>query len=160
MKLHVKVLLLFLTVFLFKTVAHAQIHLPKVFGDNMVLQRELKIPVWGNSAPGAIVTAELGNAKATTEADREGKWMVHLPKFKAKEGKEVTGFAIVGSDKQFHWAKAVIEGNELVVYSDEVSESVAIRYAWADNPECNLINSEGLPAVPFRTDDRKGITQK
>jgi sialate O-acetylesterase len=77
-----------------------------------------------------------------------------------REGKEVTGFAIAGNDRQFHWAKAIIEGNEVVVYSDEVAEPVAVRYAWADNPECNLINSEGLPAVPFRTDDRKGITQK
>jgi sialate O-acetylesterase len=62
------------------------------------------------------------------------------------DGKDVTGFAIAGNDKQFHWAKAVIEGNEVVVYSDEVAEPVAVRYAWADNPECNLINSEGLPA--------------
>ena len=74
--------------------------------------------------------------------------------------KIVTGFAIAGNDKQFHWAKAVIEGNKVVVYSDEVAEPVAVRYAWADNPECNLINSAGLPAVPFRTDDWEGITQK
>jgi sialate O-acetylesterase len=75
------------------------------------------------------------------------------------EGKEVRGFAIAGNDRQFHWAKAIIEDNEVVVYSDEVAEPVAVRYAWADNPECNLINSEGLPAVPFRTDDWKGVTQ-
>jgi len=75
-------------------------------------------------------------------------------------GKEVKGFAIAGDDKQFHWAKAVIEGNEVVVYCDEVENPEAVRYAWADNPDCNLINSEGLPAVPFRTDDWKGITQK
>ena len=76
------------------------------------------------------------------------------------DGKEVKGFAIAGDDKQFHWAKAVIEGNEVVVYCDEVENPEAVRYAWADNPDCNLINSEGLPAVPFRTDDWKGITQK
>lgn len=76
-----------------------------------------------------------------------------------KEGKEVKGFAIAGNDKQFHWAKAVIEGNEIVVYSDKVAAPVAVRYAWADNPECNLVNSAGLPAVPFRTDGWKGITQ-
>jgi sialate O-acetylesterase len=77
-----------------------------------------------------------------------------------KDAREVTGFAIAGKDKQFYWAKAVIEGNEVVIYSDKVSEPVAVRYAWADNPECNLINSEGLPAIPFRTDEWKGITQK
>ncbi|MFC0772155.1 sialate O-acetylesterase [Terrimonas alba] len=77
-----------------------------------------------------------------------------------KDGKELTGFAIAGNDKQFYWAKAIIEGNEVVVYADKVVEPVAVRYAWADNPVCNLVNSEGLPAVPFRTDEWKGITQK
>jgi sialate O-acetylesterase len=78
----------------------------------------------------------------------------------AKNGDELKGFAIAGSDKHFYWAKTTIEGNEVVIYSDSVSTPVAVRYAWADNPECNLVNSEGLPAIPFRTDDWKGITQK
>lgn len=77
-----------------------------------------------------------------------------------RNGEEPTGFAIAGDDKQFHWARAVTEDNEVVVYCDEVARPVAVRYAWANNPECNLINAEGLPAVPFRTDDWKGITQK
>lgn len=77
-----------------------------------------------------------------------------------KDGKDVTGFAIAGSDRRFHWAKATIEGNEVVVYSDKVPLPEAVRYAWADNPECNLVNSAGLPAIPFRTDDWKGITQR
>lgn len=80
--------------------------------------------------------------------------------FSTKDGKEVRGFAIAGKDKQFYWAKATLEGNEAVVYSDKVAEPVAVRYAWADNPECNLVNSEALPAIPFRTDEWKGITQK
>ncbi|MFZ6009236.1 MAG: sialate O-acetylesterase [Bacteroidota bacterium] len=77
-----------------------------------------------------------------------------------KDGMEVTGLAIAGKDKQFYWAKAMIEGNDVIVYSDQVAEPVAVRYAWADNPECNLINSERLPAIPFRTDEWKGITEK
>lgn len=78
----------------------------------------------------------------------------------AKDGEEITGFAIAGNDRKFYWAQAVIEGNEVVVYADKVVRPEAVRYAWADNPECNLVNSEGLPAIPFRTDDWKGITQK
>lgn len=78
----------------------------------------------------------------------------------AKDGKEVKGFAIAGKDKKFYWANAIIEGNEVIVSCDEVAEPVAVRYAWADNPVCNLVNSEGLPAIPFRTDEWKGITQK
>lgn len=79
---------------------------------------------------------------------------------KTNDGKEIIGFSIAGADKKFYWAKATIEGNEIVVSSAEVKTPVAVRYAWADNPECNLINAEELPAVPFRTDDWKGITQK
>ncbi|MEO6524273.1 MAG: sialate O-acetylesterase [Mucilaginibacter sp.] len=70
------------------------------------------------------------------------------------------GFAIAGKDKRFYWASARIEGNEVIVSSDKIDVPVAVRYAWADNPVCNLINKDGLPAVPFRTDDWKGITQK
>jgi sialate O-acetylesterase len=77
-----------------------------------------------------------------------------------KDAKELKGFALAGKDKKFYWAKAVIEGNEVVVYSDKVAEPIAVRYAWADNPDCNLINSEDLPAVPFRTDEWNGITKK
>jgi sialate O-acetylesterase len=65
---------------------------------------------------------------------------------------ELTYFAIAGKDKKFVWAKAVIEGNNVVVWNDEVSEPMYVRYAWADNPDgANLINREGLPASPFQT---------
>ena len=71
------------------------------------------------------------------------------------------GFAMAGPDRVFHWAKAHIEGDKVWVYCDEVSNPVAVRYAWADNPDdANLYNREGLPASPFRTDDWPGITVK
>lgn len=64
------------------------------------------------------------------------------------------GFAIAGADKKFVWAKALIEGDEVVVWSDEIPNPVAVRYAWADNPkDANLYNKEGLPASPFRTNN-------
>ena len=64
-------------------------------------------------------------------------------------------FAIAGEDGRFVWADAVIKGNTVVVSSPEVPYPVAVRYAWADNPdEANLINREGLLASPFRTDER------
>ncbi len=77
----------------------------------------------------------------------------------AKGGK-LTGFAIAGEDKKFLWADAVIEGNNVVVSSPQVPKPVAVRYAWDINPVCNLYNQAGLPAVPFRTDDWKAITDK
>ncbi|MHB8579965.1 MAG: sialate O-acetylesterase [Ignavibacteriaceae bacterium] len=62
-------------------------------------------------------------------------------------------FAIAGADKKFVWANAKIVGNKVVVWNNKVSKPVAIRYAWADDPEgANLYNKEGLPASPFRTD--------
>lgn len=71
---------------------------------------------------------------------------------------ELKGFAIAGQDRIFHWARASIEGGSVLVSSPEVSAPVAVRYAWADSPECNLYNREGLPASPFRTDDWPGAS--
>ncbi len=70
------------------------------------------------------------------------------------------GFTVAGSDKKFYWGKAQkIDDTTVMVYSDKVSEPVAVRYGWADNPhDLNLYNKEGLPANPFRTDDWQGIT--
>jgi len=73
-------------------------------------------------------------------------------------GEPLKGFAIAGADRKFVWADAKIEGGTVVVGSSKVPEPVAVRYAWADNPACNLYNKEGLPASPFRTDDWPGIT--
>jgi len=74
------------------------------------------------------------------------------------EGDGLCGFQIAGADKLWHWAEARIEGDEVIVSSKEVSHPVAVRYAWSANPICNLYNSEGLPAWPFRTDDWPGVT--
>jgi len=72
---------------------------------------------------------------------------------------EPRGFAIAGSDRKFVWANAKVLGPAAMeVWSDEVSEPVAVRYAWADNPVCNLYSREGLPLTPFRTDDWPGAT--
>ena len=68
-------------------------------------------------------------------------------------GGTVKGFSIAGADRKFHWANARIEGGRIVVSSPDVMSPVAVRYAWAGSPECNLYNKEGLPASPFRTDD-------
>ena len=64
----------------------------------------------------------------------------------------VTGFQIAGDDRVWHSATARIEGSTVFVSSPEVPKPVAVRYAWSANPECNLINGDGLPASPFRTD--------
>ena len=76
----------------------------------------------------------------------------------AKGGEALKGFAIAGADKKFVWADARIVGDTVVVSSPEVQAPVAVRYAWADNPICNLYNKADLPASPMRTDDWPGTT--
>lgn len=72
----------------------------------------------------------------------------------AKGGGELKHFAIAGSDKKFVWAKAIIEGDKVVVWNNSISNPAYVRYAWADNPEgANLYNKEGLPASPFTTEE-------
>jgi len=72
----------------------------------------------------------------------------------AKGDGQLKYFAIAGVDKKFLWAKAKIEGDNIVVWNEQVTNPVAVRYAWADNPEgANLYNKEGLPASSFRTDE-------
>jgi len=62
-------------------------------------------------------------------------------------------FTIAGPNHKFVAAEAAIEGDTVVVHSDEVSEPEAVRYAWVNFPEgCNLFNAAGLPAPQFRTD--------
>jgi sialate O-acetylesterase len=66
---------------------------------------------------------------------------------------EVTGFAIAGKDQKWVVAKAEIDGQTVVVHSDQVPEPVAVRYGWASSPMCFLYNGADLPLGPFRTDD-------
>jgi sialate O-acetylesterase len=82
--------------------------------------------VWGWTGPLVLVSARLGAAAAQIRS---------------------------GADGRFHAARAGIEGSTILVSSPEVPAPVAVRYAWADNPEgCNLIKKNGCPASPFRTD--------
>jgi len=70
------------------------------------------------------------------------------------DGEVPAEFAIAGEDKNFVWAKAKIEGDKIIVSSEQVPNPKYVRYAWADDPvNPNLINKEGLPAAPFRTDE-------
>ncbi len=70
------------------------------------------------------------------------------------------GFEIAGADRKFFYAKAYIEGDKIMVHHESVKDPVAVRFGWADDAsENNLFNREGFPAVPFRTDNWKGMTE-
>ncbi len=98
----------------------------------------------------AAVTYSGGEARVRFDNARLGlKTMNNAP---------VKGFAIAGADYKFVWADARIAGDSVVVSSPAVPRPVAVRYGWADNPECTLYSGAGLPASPFRTDTRPGVT--
>jgi sialate O-acetylesterase len=68
------------------------------------------------------------------------------------KGDKPLGFAIAGEDKNFVWAEARLEADEVVVWSDKVSKPVAVRFACIQFQDTDLFNKAGFPAVPFRTD--------
>ena len=70
-----------------------------------------------------------------------------------EQSQEVKGFVIAGPDRVFHKAQAYTDGDCVVVYSPEVAMPVAVRYGWADNPECTLSTKSGFHVAPFRTDN-------
>ncbi len=96
---------------------------------------------------------EVDGSKAILKFDHVGG------KLDTFDVREPIGFTIAGEDQKFVHANAKIVNNDTIeVWSDEVDQPAAVRYAWADNPICNLQSAEGLPMTPFRTDDWKGAT--
>ncbi|MCX6138268.1 MAG: hypothetical protein NTV54_12310 [Ignavibacteriales bacterium] len=77
----------------------------------------------------------------------------YAEKLRAADGKPLTGFMIAGSDQLFVSADARIDGSSVIVSSASIAQPASVRYAWGDNPSCNLTNDTGIPASPFRTDD-------
>lgn len=75
----------------------------------------------------------------------------HAQGLKTRDGAALNGFEIAGSDGNFVPATAQIQGERVLVWSENVPVPMSVRYAWASDPKCNLVNGEGLPASPFRT---------
>ena len=94
----------------------------------------------------------------------DGKILLHFENagsgLVTNDGQIPIGFAIASENQEFKWAQAkIVDKNTIAVWSSEVENPVAVRYAWQSNPPTNLYNQEGLPASPFRTDSWKGITE-
>ncbi|CAL1520185.1 sialate O-acetylesterase [Chitinophaga sp. MM2321] len=71
----------------------------------------------------------------------------------------IKGFEIAGADRKFHYAKAYLAGDSVIIYNEQVSEPFSVRYGWADDAgACSLYNIEGFPAGPFRVDNWPEIT--
>ena len=91
---------------------------------------------------------ELNGKEATLSFDFIGSGLI------SSDGKELSNFEICGIDNNWANANAKIENNKIVVWNNSITQPVAVRYAWANDPEgINFYNKEGLPASPFRTSD-------
>jgi sialate O-acetylesterase len=88
--------------------------------------------------------------QATPEGASIRAWFDHAKGLMAKGG-ELTGFEVAGVDGKFVAAPATIDGETVLVASPSVAEPMFVRYGWANSPQCNLFNGEGLPASPFRS---------
>ncbi len=77
------------TLVLLSTAAVAELKLPSIIGDNMILQREQAVPIWGWDDPGTQVTVSIGDQTASAKADSDGKWLVNLKSMKAGDGLEM-----------------------------------------------------------------------
>lgn len=94
---------------------------------------------------------EKGKARATT----------NKPLFLKKGSSAITGFSVAGNDKKFYKAEAKLKNGVVEIYSKQVKEPVAVRYAWAKNPgELVLYEKDGLPLLPYRSDNWKGLTDE
>jgi sialate O-acetylesterase len=141
----------------------ARIALAKTYGRDVIFSGpvfdsakadEGKLRVRFSHADGGLKAAPLpaSYAPKATEPDKTVPLVRNTPE------SEIEGFAICGADGKWAWASAKIDSPaDVLVWSPQVSQPVAVRYAWGENPTCNLTNGAGLPAAPFRTDNFPGI---
>jgi sialate O-acetylesterase len=80
-------------------------------------------------------------------------YFTHADGMQGRGGGPITGFEVAGADGKYFEAQARVEGATIVASAAQVLAPVAVRFAWADNPACNLINASSLPAGPFRSDE-------
>lgn len=93
----------------------------------------------------------------TTKGDKITITFTHAQGLKTTDGQAPRCFAIAGNDKQWRWATGSVQGSTVVL--NRTSGETMVRYAWQDNPPVNLVNSDGLPAMPFRTDSFPLVTR-
>jgi sialate O-acetylesterase len=115
--------------------------------DSMTIEGD-KVRLHFQHAEGGLVVKPLPATYQPLSTDPKT-----VPVVRNTPDSELEGFAICGDDRQWKWANAKIDGDTVLVWSTDVPKPVAVRYAWAFNPWCNLYNGAGLPAGPFRTDD-------
>ncbi|PDH31395.1 MAG: hypothetical protein CNE95_00575 [Puniceicoccaceae bacterium MED-G30] len=92
-------------------------------------------------------------ARLSIEGDRARIFWRDADGLQSSDEANLSWFQIAGANRVFYPAEALIEGDTVLLHSPEVAQPVAVRFAWHESAEPNLVNSAGLPAVPFRSDD-------
>jgi sialate O-acetylesterase len=123
------------------------------YGDKQTAGRRLALAAFGNvygtsNAP-TLSPWYIGH---TVENDRIRVRLSNADGLTTDDGLAPAALAICGTNAVWYWAESEIDGDDLLVWNDSVPEPVAVRHAWADNPDVNVYNSAGLPLRPFRTD--------
>jgi len=122
--------------------------------ESMTIQADRIVVKFSHTEGGLVAKPLPATIPLTTIPARDVPLVRHSPK------SPLEGFAICGPDKKWRWANASIEDGKVVVSSPEVSQPVAVRYAWSDYPLANLVNGAGFPAAPFRTDNFRLTTDE
>jgi sialate O-acetylesterase len=118
-----------------------------VYGESIVASGPMFRGVTFDGPSAHITFDEVGAGLAIGEAPWRADGVDPLPTDR------LLGFALAGADRVWHDADVRIEGDGVIVSSSAVATPIAVRYAWANSPHCNLYNRDGLPAAPFRSDD-------
>ncbi len=125
----------------------ADIRLPAVVGDHMVLQQDMPLPIWGWADPGEVVNVTLGDSQAKATADADGKWRVTLPARKAGKPLEMTlsGKNTIKLTDILMGEVWVGSGQSNMQWSVQQSSGAAQEIAAANYPEIRLFS---VPLVP------------
>jgi len=150
MKRPIAILFLFSLALISTSNVRAKVTLHTIFTDNMVLQRDAELPVWGWAEPGEKITVAIIDNKAEATAGDDGKWMVRLKPMQVSD--KPLQMEITGGQGEKAVRKNILVGETVVVSSDQVAKPAAVRFGWHQTAEPNLSNKEGLLASPFRTD--------
>jgi sialate O-acetylesterase len=140
-------------------VASANVRLPKIFSDHMLLQRGLEAPVWGWADAGEDVSVQFAGQTKTATADANGKWMVRLASLEASN----KGRALVVKGKNTITLNDVLVG-DVWICSGQSNMEWATRsvinaqeeIAAADYPEIRLFDVPGHTTAPIAQSDVPG----
>jgi sialate O-acetylesterase len=144
------------------TSAHADVKLASIFGDSMVLQRELPVPVWGWAEAGEEVTVTLGEQTRKATADKDGRWQVKLDALKAKaEGQtlKVTGKNSIELKDVLIGEVWICSGQSNMEWSLNAVLNANEEVAAANHPQIRLFNVPGHTTSPVANDTCPGAWQ-